>query len=333
MKAKNIYILILFVGLIFSSCSELKDDITIPTKIGIHGTEALVIQSPSFHGKILGENKLDGCRQCHASNLAGGIAQVSCINCHPSLTIHNKQINDPTSQNFHGKYVASKNWNMNECQKCHGEFYAGGTSSPTCYTCHKDGAGPEACNTCHGDFTKANLIAPPRALNNATATTDPGVGAHSLHLTQIKIAPANVKCEECHTIPKTFRSEGHIDSTPKAEVIFKGQPANSKYDFTTFKCSNTYCHGNFEFSKSTSNYSFIYTDDKIIGNNFSPQWNKVDGTQAACGTCHGLPPTGHQAESLTACSTCHTGVVDDTGKIIDPSKHMNGKKNVFGEEF
>ncbi|MCX7874709.1 MAG: hypothetical protein N2321_00935 [Melioribacteraceae bacterium] len=333
MRAKNIYIIVLLVGIISIACSELKEDVTLPTKIGVHGPNALVVQSPTFHGKILDENKLDGCRQCHASNLAGGTAQVSCLNCHPSLSIHNKYINDFTSQNFHGKYIASKNWNMNECQKCHGEYYAGGSSSPTCYTCHKDSGGPEACNTCHGDFTKTSLIAPPRALNNAVSTSDPGVGAHTFHLTQIKIAPENVKCEECHIIPKTFRTAGHIDSTPKAEVIFKGQPANSSYNFTTYKCSNTYCHGNFEFLKSKAKYPFVYTLDKITGNNFAPQWNKVDGTQAACGTCHGLPPTGHQASTLNACSTCHPTVVDTKGNIIDAKKHMNGKINVFNEEY
>lgn len=333
MRTKTFYILVIIVGFIISSCSDLKDDLTLPTKIGVHGPNALITQSPSFHGKILGESKLDGCRQCHAANLDGGTAQVSCLNCHPALSIHNKSINDFSSPNFHGKYIASKNWNMTECQKCHGEYYAGGLSSPTCYNCHKDAGGPEACNTCHGDFTKTNLVAPPRALNNAVSTTDPGVGAHTLHLTQIKIAPQNVKCSECHIVPTNFRSPGHIDSSPKAEVIFKNQPASSKYDFTTFKCSNTYCHGNFEFTKASAKYSFVYTADKITGNNFSPQWNKVDGTQAACGTCHGLPPTGHQTQSLSACSTCHTGVVDSKGNIIDNKKHMNGKINVFGEEY
>lgn len=333
MKSKNIYILFFIVGLLSISCSKLNDDIVTPTKIGIHGPNALSVQSSTFHGKILGENKLDGCRQCHASNLTGGTAQVSCLDCHPSLSIHNKQINDFTSQNFHGKYIASKNWNMTECQKCHGEFYAGGSSSPTCYTCHKDAGGPEACNTCHGDFTKTSQVAPPRALNNAISTTDPGVGAHTLHLAQIKIAPKNVECNECHSIPTNFRSAGHIDSSPKAEVIFKGQPSNANYNFNNYKCANTYCHGNFEFKKTTSKYPFVYTEDKIEGNNYSPIWNKVDGTQAACGTCHGLPPKGHQASSLTACATCHTGVVDNRGNIVDPSKHINGKTNVFGFEY
>lgn len=331
MRSMKINLIVLFVGLISFACSDLNNDLTLPTKIGIHGPNVLVVESPTFHGKILTDKKLDGCRQCHAANLNGGTAQVSCLNCHPSLSIHNQSINDPTSQNFHGRYIASKNWNLNECKKCHGEYYAGGSSSPTCFTCHT--VGPEACNTCHGDFTKPSLTAPPRALNNAIATTDPGVGAHTLHLTNIKIAPKNVACEECHTVPKTFSEAGHIDSNPKAEVIFKDSNKNGSYNFTTNTCANTYCHGNFEFSKSSSKYSFIYTSDKIVGNNFSPKWNKVDGTQAACGTCHGLPPTGHQAQNLNQCSTCHSGVVDNTGKIIDPTKHLNGKINVFNVEY
>ncbi len=68
----------------------------------------------------------------------------------------------------------------------------------------------------------------------------------------------------------------------------------------------------------------------MVGNNFSAKWNQVDGSQAECGSCHGLPPTGHQASTLTACVNCHIGVVDNQGNIIDKTKHINGVKNVFG---
>jgi hypothetical protein len=56
----------------------------------------------------------------------------------------------------------------------------------------------------------------------------------------------------------------------------------------------------------------------------------VDGTQATCGSCHNLPPIGHVEANITACSTCHQGIVDSDGNIIDTDKHINGEKNVFG---
>ncbi len=56
----------------------------------------------------------------------------------------------------------------------------------------------------------------------------------------------------------------------------------------------------------------------------------MDGTQAKCGTCHGLPPTGHIAAPITSCYLCHQGVVDEMGNIIDKDKHINGYKSARG---
>jgi hypothetical protein len=66
----------------------------------------------------------------------------------------------------------------------------------------------------------------------------------------------------------------------------------------------------------------------IVGGNASPVWT----ASAACGTCHGLPPTGHTAATLTTCVNCHSGMIDATGTITDKTKHVNGKINVFGQE-
>jgi len=327
--------LLLAVGLFSFGCSELQNDVTLPTKVGVHGPDVLVQAADSFHGKKLIGTNLNACRQCHAKDLSGGTASVGCStsNCHPTITVHTADIQNPTSQNFHGKYIAGKNWDMSGCVQCHGSTYAGGVASPTCNTCHTQPEGPEACNTCHGDFTKASSVAPPRALNNAIVTTDPGVGAHTFHLSEINDA-SKVACNECHIVPTKFASAGHIDNSAKAEVTFGSftnrGPSKGSYNASNNTCANTYCHGNFEFSKATSAYPFVYTEDKMTGNNYSPKWTKVDGTEGKCGTCHGLPPTGHQAQSLKSCATCHTGVVNNLGKIIDPTKHINGKVNVFG---
>jgi hypothetical protein len=72
-----------------------------------------------------------------------------------------------------------------------------------------------------------------------------------------------------------------------------------------------------------------------------------------CGTCHGdvsattayrkaLPKTVAQggthpdATGVTTCAigtACHAGVIDANFRILDPTKHINGKLNLGGVEF
>ena len=398
MRYSKIYlILTVTLGLFSFSCSKLKDDVIAPVSISVHGSGNILSPSSlSFHGLTVkqnensNENALDGCKQCHSAKFDGGTAKVSCAtaNCHPNIAVHQSEINNPASANFHGKYIADKkipmsacnqchgdnydggiaspactnchtkitvhkngisdpastnfhgkfiaslNWDMTKCTECHGNNYAGGVASPSCNTCHTNPGGPEACNTCHGNFSNPALIAPPVDRNRKIDVMLASVGAHSTHLLITKISSL-VKCSDCHVVPTALNSPGHIDNSPKAEVIMTTkysdfQIGNGTYDASTNKCSNTYCHGNFSFPKSASQWSFAYTADKMEGENFQPTWNKVDGTQAACGTCHGLPPRGHMEADLRGCADCHTGVVDKYGNIIDKTKHMNGKIDVFG---
>lgn len=328
--------IVLILSLIITSCSEIQDEITPPEKVSVHGIDFMKKSSENFHGKKLVNGSMESCKDCHSQNYSGGTAQVSCSsnNCHPGITVHTANIMNPNSAEFHGSFIAARAWNMSQCTQCHGSNYGGGLVSPTCNSCHKNPNGPEACNTCHGDFGNIQRIAPPRDLNRGISTTSPSVGAHTAHLYTPQIGAA-VLCNECHKVPGGLYTTGHVnDGTPKAEVIFgslsnKGSVTTS-YDFSSNKCSNSYCHGNFKFAKANSSYPFAYTEDFMVGRNFSPDWKKVDGTQAACGTCHGLPPTGHMAAELRACATCHQGVVDAQGKIIDKTKHINGQINVFG---
>jgi hypothetical protein len=72
-------------------------------------------------------------------------------------------------------------------------------------------------------------------------------------------------------------------------------------------------------------------DSVIAGANATPVWTSGE-SQAACGTCHGLPPAGHIPFTVTSCVNCHSPVVDATGNISDKALHINGKINVFGTE-
>lgn len=254
-------------------------------------------------------------------------------------SVHKDGFTSVQSPNFHGKQIRENNWDMKTCQQCHAADFSGGLTGKSCLTCHTAPGGPEACNTCHGDFSDPSRIAPPRDINGDTSTTVIGVGAHAQHLYDGKLG-AKVACETCHTVPATVYQQGHLDSDLPAEVQLKGLAvlgiaSNAAFDPNNATCSNTYCHGNFEFSKSSApaEDQFAFTADKMEGNNQTLTWNKVDGSQIKCGSCHALPPKGHlgyQQFPISSCSACHQGVVDEYGHIIDPSKHINGEVNVRG---
>jgi hypothetical protein len=303
--------------------------------INIHKDGIVNRASNNFHPKYLKANnqQMNVCSSCHGIDYSGGIASPTCVNCHGGISVHKEGITDTESPNFHGKFIASIHWDLTKCSQCHTENYSGGLISTSCLGCHTQTNGPEACNTCHGDFNDPSKISPPRALNGSTETTFAGVGAHNKHLNDNTLG-SDISCSTCHKVPQSFSSTGHIDSDGKAELTFgelaKHGGANPSYNFTDNKCSNAYCHGNFVFRKSQSNFQFIYTDSIMVGNKFSPTWNIVDGTEAACGSCHGLPPTGHADYDLTACVNCHSGVVDAQGNIVDKTKHINGIVNAFG---
>lgn len=340
MRNIKFFLLILpFILLGFVSCSDLKDNLSSPDVISVHGTDVLNSSADKFHGRILTAQGFDECRQCHARDFSGGTAKVSCStsNCHKGIVIHKPGILNPASAEYHTNYIKSQVWDLSQCSVCHGTTYGGGLSSPSCNTCHTNPGGPEACNTCHGDFSNPLKIAPPRAVNGETSPLSPKVGAHDIHLYNA-VNGKVTDCSECHVVPTKLTSAGHLDNDGKAEVRFLTNrtgitTAAGTYSFTSNKCSNTYCHGNFELTKAASSYQFIYSSDKMGGLNKEVTWTQQDGRQTACGTCHGLPPAGHVTYAISTCTVCHQGVVDNKGKISDPSLHMNGKVNVFGLEY
>ncbi len=268
----------------------------------------------------------------------------------PTVNIHKSGISNPNSSDFHGKLISSTDWTMQQCKQCHGANYQGGIiagSSGNCLSCHTQPAGPEACNTCHGDFADPTRIAPPRALDGSISSSSRGVGAHVKHLYETS-SGNTVECSECHKVPLLFLSEGHFDSSSRSEIIFgdltktqtndtgttdydAGLPLftpNPSYNFETNSCSNTYCHG--YFKNGNLDYVVSFTAGSEGGK---------------CGTCHGNKDTGDPMPKLSSqggthpnvstCNSCHSGVValvDGKYVITDPSKHINGKLNILGQE-
>ena len=344
---------LLFVMLFMTSCSELKNSLPPATSNSLQVHDDNWDSNPAsanFHGAYLKTVgwQTNECKTCHGTTYTGGTSGKSCFKCHTSYP----HATGFSAASGHGKYLLSQNFPLTSCQTCHGASYAGGAiANVTCMRsgCHVDPnntpRSPESCNTCHGDYTAAAsnsfAAAPPTGVNGETATTTRAVGAHQRHLAT-NVLGTSVKCQECHAVPAQVSSSGHLGALP-AEVIFAGAIApmvtgsgtfvpKPSYNATTLKCNNTFCHGNWQLRKATSSSQFAYSDSVMVGLNYSPAWTN-GSADAACGSCHGLPPKGHIAVPLSTCGSCHFGIVSTDGKIIDKVKHINGKINVFDQEY
>ncbi len=178
------------------------------------------------------------------------------------------------------------------------------------------------CTTCHGDpKRRGGDPAPPRGVLGETATSDPAVGAHQSHLSQTTWH-RDVQCSDCHRVPTSvMHTNGVVDFDWSAGPASAGG-ATPAYDTTTVSCTGTWCHG----AKLSGGAKTV------------PVWNVVDGTQKACGSCHGLPPTtGHPTNQQ--CDKCHSPVIascppaNPQGCVFQPDVsptqsyklHINGK--------
>jgi predicted CxxxxCH...CXXCH cytochrome family protein len=185
----------------------------------------------------------------------------------PTTGVHPSGILDEGSDNFHGKELARRGWDLGLCAKCHGDDFRGGTSGATCTTCHP--AGPDACATCHREGEMS--------------------GAHALH------AAAGESCGECHVVPARWDAPGHVlHDPPPAEVVFGARAAQTLDPadragppaYTAGTCANVYCHGDVLHAPG--------------GTATQPSWTAPP--VGGCGTCHGAPPPSHAQDG---CDTCH----------------------------
>jgi len=182
-----------------------------------------------------------------------------------------------------------------------------------CLVLHEEDEAPHepvnGCVVCHGNASRVGTAeaqaAPPGDLAGRTDVHAPGVGAHTHHV-ESGATHTPVPCSECHLVPTSTWSPGHVDSPLPAEVV-PGPLARLNdhapvYDQATGTCSETYCH-------------------RIA----TPRWTAP--LSWACGSCHALPPPecGTTSEQ---CSDCH-GEVVNTGRVfLRPELHVNGTINV-----
>lgn len=289
---------------------------------------------------MVGQGQAD-CGTCHgippsATHLGVGGSLTGCPSCHPEtvsgtgqlippgsggkhlngsvdVAKHGSDWMDPSSAGFHA-YAADSS--LAPCQACHGAALDGVgaiVTTVSCSQCHVAGWSTN-CVMCHGG-TNDLTGAPPRTTWGNGG--DPvRVGAHGSHVAGSTIA-APFDCGVCHVKPADAFAPNHIDG-PTATVTFGGLASTGgttpTWDRASATCSSTYCHG-------------ATLPD---GTNHAPLWTKVDGTQAACGTCHGNPPgSGRHAMHVTSfgipCWACHPG---KWNVVVDVASHVSGVKDM-----
>ncbi|MDJ0762071.1 MAG: CxxxxCH/CxxCH domain-containing protein [Myxococcota bacterium] len=234
------------------------------------------------------------------------------------------------------------NWTITDgseiaCGSCHGNPPAAPhPKGERCYDCHKDTVNADgkiavnkgkhingvidviemACNACHGS-EKNN--APPVDTNGYTDTAEITIGAHQSHL-RSSDWHLQLTCDACHVVPEEVTDPDHIETLP-AEITWNALASSDNaagvFDRASARCSGTYCHG-----------ATLMTG----GLNIEPKWTVVNGTQAECGNCHGLPPgeTHPQAGTLE-CHLCHGDVIGPQNAFIAPQRHINGTVDVDSE--
>jgi predicted CxxxxCH...CXXCH cytochrome family protein len=210
--------------------------------------------------------------------------------------------------------------NNADCGSCH----PGYTATTINAASHLNGrldASITSCTGCHGDAGRAATVqnpqlpaAPPFDASGNAVTTARGVGAHLAHLGAGPLSAA-LPCTECHVVPQLgdgSHPSGAVELTWGPLATAGSTPATG----SGLTCTN-YCHG-----------------ASLQGGTLtSPAWTQVDGTQAACGTCHGLPPAAypsvaHPRYVLPAprCSGCHPATTAATTDTIlaGGGAHVNG---------
>jgi predicted CxxxxCH...CXXCH cytochrome family protein len=217
------------------------------------------------------------------------------------------------------------------CGTCHGSPPpAPHPASTACHQCHSSTVGADGeidlargthvngtleldglgCTGCHGSDTNA---APPLSTRGESDPSLISVGAHQAHVRDGALRRA-VDCGECHVLPdRLVHSDGAVDLAWGPLATSDG--ASPAWTRASATCSSTYCHG---------------ATLAAGGGVTAPVWTTVDGTQTACGTCHGSPPPSpHPANPL--CNACHPLTVAVDGTIdVAGGRHIDGTVDVEG---
>lgn len=343
---------------LFGSCSNLYCHSTSgpnATPIGYStpawNSGALTCASCHADMSTIASTAPNGNHYVHASTTYTAGAKFSCSVCHgtgytASAITPATHVNRQVELSFSGggtgttyskaaPVTPGTAWGSCSASLCHGSgspVWGGSLWSTTdqCGKCHSSSAA--------GAVTQAVPFYSTSFPIKVTLNTDAKAGAHTNHLSSLAIGlSSNIACTDCHGTV-TLTSATHMNGSTTfvwSVLATKAGALAPIYTATTGQCTATYCHGNSMPGGDTT------------GSNRSPVWkdpNYLPATisAAACGTCHGFPPSsasGHpsgitipvgfpgSATIGTTCS-CHANI-NTAGNsyaniFVNPALHING---------
>lgn len=326
---------------------------------GSSGTGTVAYQSPVWGSSAL------SCGSCHqnmgpaANSSATGShvahAQTAALDC---SVCHTADYSSTTVPAGTGSIHVDKTINMGFTGSAatgtaysKGTVFAPGTAYGSCSTskCHGSAqvlwggilwSATDQCGKCHSSSAAGVVTAAAPFYSTAfpvkvTSNTDVKVGAHTSHLASIGSIASSLSCSDCHGVV-TLAGATHMSGTTNfawSSLASQSGALTTTYTATTGVCANVYCHGAGMPGGDTT------------GTNRTPTWNvpflPATLSAAACGTCHGFPPTatsGHPVVTVPAgfpatasigtnCS-CHSNI-NPAGNsyatmFVDKSLHING---------
>ncbi|MDA8413258.1 MAG: CxxxxCH/CxxCH domain-containing protein [Desulfobacteraceae bacterium] len=272
---------------------------------------------------------------CFSTTFTNGLAQTG--TCHangPGVAPHAVP---------YPNHNATARSNFNYCLGCHQDAAnAPNSKPPGCQNCHLSSpvVTPTGCTSCHASPPGGTIY--PNLANT-----------HAQHVGASKLTVMTLACADCHTnlgfgtLDHLNRARARAASIQANPVIFSsialvvagGGTAPAFTGGTAGQCTNVYCHGAKMPGGDTT------------GTNRTPTWSTpflpATITAAACGTCHGFPPTaasGHPTVTIpvgfpttplgSTCS-CHANINTQTATaatyanvFVDRTKHINGTLEV-----
>ena len=218
----------------------------------------------------------------------------------------------------HGNPPTDRHVPREDCWTCHGETVANDGNILLLEGRHINGVTDARvdCNDCHGT---GPLGAPPPSLSGVSSSSDIGVGAHLTHLSGGNFRGA-MECTECHIVPPDEKALTHLDGDGQAEVVF-GKLATAQSSTPIWNrtlpsptCRGVYCHGAAQGD----------------GTRDEPIWNRTDGSQVFCGSCHAIPPTLPQHPDRWDCEFCHPRtIIQNLTLDLSSGTHIDGSLTFF----
>jgi len=217
-------------------------------------------------------------------------SQKTCTSCHP---IHGHGVVEGRCTVCHGKVVDAAKTIIAPGLHVNGSVQVG-----------REGVAPAdlTCRSCH-DLESD----PPKMLNWEGSL---GSRAHRAHLNTKLTNPLD--CGDCHQVPASVLSPGHIDSSLPADVVF-GTASRARLTGVSplWSGADATC--------------IVYCHSPLAGAP-SPAWGD-SAIVIGCRSCHGIPPDPLHPQILGVqdCIHCHGNVTDASGAIIHPELHMDGR--------